>query len=334
MKKIANQKDFSEILIEIQNVRNRVLSNVNSEMVQLYFNIGKHISEKVKRADWGRGVVLQLADYIKREDAEIKGFTDKNLWRMKQFYETYGDNTKLASLWRQLSWSHNRIIMGRCKSEEEREFYLKICSSEKYTTRELERQINSGIFERTLIGDKKLSRRVKHLPQNVSNVFKDTYVFDFLNLATPHSEKELETELLHFFKNFILEIGRDFTFIGQQYRLQVGNTDFYIDLLFFHRGLQCLVAFELKVDKFKPEYMGQLEFYLEALDRDIKKDFENPSIGILLCREKDDEVVEYTLSRATSPAIIAEYETKLIPKDVLRNKINQFYSMIQEQENK
>ncbi|MEP0983996.1 DUF1016 domain-containing protein [Leptolyngbya sp. AS-A5] len=155
---------------------------------------------------------------------------------------------------------------------------------------------------------------------------------DFLNLASNHSENDLKTGLVSCLRDFILELGRDFTFLGQEYRLQVGNSDFTIDLLFFHRELQSLVAFELKVDKFQPHYLGQLEFYLEALDRDIKKPHENPSIGVLLCRDKDDEVVEYALSRSISPTVVAEYEIRLIPKEVLRRKLNEFYELLASKE--
>lgn len=173
---------------------------------------------------------------------------------------------------------------------------------------------------------------MKTLPQAVTGVFKDSYVFEFLDLPTPHQEKDLQQSLISSLKDFILELGVGFSFVGQEYRLQVGNDDFLIDLLFFHRQLQCLVAFELKTTKFKPEHIGQLEFYLEALDRDVKLPHENPSIGVLLCREKNDEVVEYALSRSLSPTVISEYETKLIPKEVLRNKLNEFYALLEGKE--
>ena len=227
------------------------------------------------------------------------------------------------------SWSNNLIILSRCKTEEERSFYLKLAVKERYSKRELERQISSGTFERTMLADTKLALMQRGLPDNASGVFKDSYIFDFLNLPPIHSEKDLQKALLVSLKEFILELGRDFTFIGQEYRLQVGNSDFFIDILFYHRELQCLVAFELKTDRFKPEYLGQLEFYLEALDRDVKKNHEGHSIGVLLCRDKDDEVVEYALSRSVSPSIVAEYETKLIPKEILRRKLNEFYELLE-----
>jgi predicted nuclease of restriction endonuclease-like (RecB) superfamily len=245
---------------------------------------------------------------------------------MRQFYETYPNSEIVSSLLTQLSWTHHSILISRCKTEAERLFYLELAITEHYSTRELDRQINSSIFERTRLADAKLSQ-ITH-PKLLSGVFRDSYVLDFLNLPPNHSENDLKTALVNCLKDFILELGRDFTFLGQEYRLQVGNSDFFVDLLFFHRELQCLVAFELKIDKFQPEYLGQLEFYLEALDRDLKKSHESPSIGVLLCRDKDDEVVEYALSRSISPTVVAEYEIKLIPKELLRRKLNEFYELL------
>jgi predicted nuclease of restriction endonuclease-like (RecB) superfamily len=249
---------------------------------------------------------------------------------MRQFYEIYPDFQIASALLTQLSWTHHYILISRCKTQEERLFYLQLTATERYSTRELDRQINSGIFERTRLADAKIPPNTH--PKSLTGIFRDSYILDFLNLPTPHSEPNLQTALIRYLKDFILELGRDFTFLGQEYRIQVGNSDFFIDLLFYHRELQSLVAFELKVDKFKPEHLGQLEFYLEALDRDIKKPHENPSIGVLLCRDKDDEIVEYALSRSISPTVVADYETKLIPKEILRRKLNEFYELIAAQE--
>jgi RecB family endonuclease NucS len=175
------------------------------------------------------------------------------------------------------------------------------------------------------MGNTKLSPVVRVLQNEIETIFKDTYVFEFLNLSEPHSENDLQKNLVLEMRNFILELGKDFLFISEEYKIQVGNSDFYIDLLFYHRGLQCLVAFELKVDKFKPEHLGQLNFYLEALDRDVKKLNENPSIGILLCKDKDNEVVEYALSRSLSPTLVAEYKTQLPDKKILQRKIHELF---------
>lgn len=324
---IQKTENFNEILSTIQNAKQKAFKQVNSTLIELYWNIGKYISTKTIKENWGKGVVKELAKFIEEQDPTLKGFSDKNLWRMKQFYETYTQNEKLSALLRELSWTNNLLILSASKSQEEREFYLLLASKANYSSRELERQIRSGIFERTMLANEKLSETMKNLPQNVTNIFRDSYALEFLDLPHKHKESELQKALVGSLKEFILELGVGFAFIGQEYRVQVGNEDFYIDLLFYHRHLKCLIAVELKVDKFRPADLGQLEFYLEALDRDIKNDDENPSIGILLCREKDEEVVKYALSRSLSPTVISEYETKLIPKKLLQQKLNEFYEM-------
>lgn len=319
------EQHFTDIIQLIKQSRSNAIKAVNTELINLYWNIGEYISKRVETTEWGQSVVKELAHYIQKTEPEIKGFSDKNLWRMKQFYETYKDFPKLSSLTRQLSWTNNTIIFSRSKSIEEQEFYLNLTLQEKYSSRKLERQINSSVFERTMIGQKKLSALPREIRNEFHNIFKDSYVFDFLNLPEPHNESDLQKGLIHQMKNFILELGKDFLFIGEEYKVQVGNSDFYVDLLFYHRGLQCLVAFELKADKFKPEHLGQLNFYLEALDRDVKKATENPSIGVLLCKDKDSEVVEYALSRSLSPTMVAEYQMQLPDKKLLQQKLHELF---------
>ena len=318
-------KRFADIIRLIKKSRANAIKSVNAELINLYWNIGKYISNKIEQAEWGDSVVIELSKFIQKTEPEIKGFSDKNIWRMKQFYETYKDFPKLSTLLREISQSHNLAIFSRCKNKEEREFYLKLAKQEGYSYRELDRQISSSLFERTMIGNSKLSTALRDNNKNFANTFKDSYVFEFLNLPERHSEKDLQHGLIEQMKNFILELGKDFLFIGEEYKLQVGNNDFFIDLLFYHRGLQCLVAFELKTDKFKPEHLGQLNFYLEALDRDIKKVNENPSIGILLCKDKDSEVVEYALSRSLSPTMISNYRTQLPDKKILQRKLHELF---------
>lgn len=319
------ETQFTDIISLIKNARTAALKTVNSTLINLYWNIGEYIHNKVKNAEWGQSVVKQLAEFLSKNEPDLKGFSDKNLWRMKQFYESYKDYPKLSSLLREISWSHNLAIFSRCSSPEAREFYLKLSKNENYSFRELDRQISAGFFERSIIGNTKLSTVLRVLQNDIETVFKDSYVFEFLNLSEPHNESELQKSLVMEMRNFILELGKDFLFISEEYKIQVGNSDFYIDLLFYHRGLQCLVAFELKVDKFKPEHLGQLNFYLEALDRDVKKSNENPSIGILLCKDKDNEVVEYALSRSLSPTLVAEYKTQLPDKKLLQRKIHELF---------
>lgn len=314
---------FSDIIQIIKISRTNAIRAVNSELINLYWKIGEHISLKVESSEWGKSVVKELANYIQTTEPDLKGFSDKNLWRMRQFYETYKDFPKLSTLLRQISWSHNLAIFSRCKTTEEREFYLKLSKKENYSFRELDRQISSSLYERTMIGNTKLSTALRETPNDLTDTFRDSYIFDFLNLPEKHSEDDLQKGLIQQMKKFILELGRDFLFVGEEYKIQVGNSDFYIDLLFYHRGLQCLVAFELKTDKFRPEQLGQLDFYLEALDRDVKNENENPSIGILICKDKDNEVVKYALSRSLSPTMIAQYETQLPDKKLLQQKLKQ-----------
>ncbi len=318
----ATNNDFQTILQNIQQARQQIFTQANTALMALYWQIGQIISEKVKNAAWGKSVVSELALYINQQAPEIKGFSDKNLWRMKQFYETYQHDDQLLPLVKSLPWTHNTIIFSRCKTSEERAFYLQLSATEKLTKRELERQINAAYFERNRL-DTKLSPLVRESHPSINGIFKDNYVLEFLGLPSTHSEHDLQSALVRHMKQFILELGKDFIFIGEEYRLQVGNQDFYIDLLFFHRGLAALVAFELKIDKFSPEHMGQLNFYLEALDRDVKKPHENPSIGILLCRDKDDEVVEYALSRNLSPTLIAQYQLQLPDKKLIQAKLHE-----------
>ncbi|MBK5194478.1 MAG: DUF1016 family protein [Proteiniphilum sp.] len=316
---------FTDIIHLIKQSRENAIRAVNSELINLYWNIGEYISKKIEQSEWGDSVVTELAKFIQTNEPEIKGFSDKNIWRMKQFYETYKDFPKLSPLVREISWTNNMQVFSRCKSIEEKEFYLKLVKQENYSKRELDRQISASLFERTMIGNSKLSPAVRESKNGLTNTFKDSYVFEFLNLPEPHNERDLQRGLVRQMKNFILELGKDFLFIGEEYKLQVGNSDFFIDLLFYHRGLQCLVAFELKADKFKPDHIGQVNFYLEALDRDIKKPNENPSIGVLLCKDKDSEVVEYALSRSLSPTMVSEYKTQLPDKKLLQQKFHELF---------
>jgi predicted nuclease of restriction endonuclease-like (RecB) superfamily len=214
---------------------------------------------------------------------------------------------------------------GQSKRPAEREFYLRMAVQERWSKRELERQFRLAAFERAVLHPPKLSPAVRQDHATAASVFKDAYVVEFLNLPDEHSEADLHRGLIARLKAFLIELGRDFCFIGSEYPVQVGDRDFALDLLFFHRGLNCLVAIELKVDRFEPEHLGKLNFYLEALDRDVKKPHENPAIGLLLCASKDSEVVEYALSRTLSPALVAQYQTQLPDKRLLAAKLHEFY---------
>ena len=321
----AQNPDFSNILRLIAAARHHAARAVNVALVELYWQVGQTISEKLAKAEWGEGVVDQLAAHIAQTQPGLRGFARPNLYRMRQFYETYCDQPIVSTLLRQLSWSHNLAILGQCKRPEERQFYIEMSTREKWPFRELERQIKGALFERSVLQPANVSAVLRQLHPGAESLFRDAYLVEFLSLPQGHDERGLHLGLLARLKNFLLELGRDFTFAGSQYPVQVGGRDFAIDLLFFHRGLNCLVAFELKVGRFEPEYLGKLSFYLEALDRDERKPHEAPAIGVLLCASKDDEVVEYALSRTLSPALIAEYQTKLPDKKLLQAKLHEFW---------
>lgn len=246
--------------------------------------------------------------------------------RMCQFFEAWRDRPKLSALLRELPWTQHLIILGQSTRTEEQEFYLRRSIEERWSSRELERQFRRALFERAVLNPPKLGPAVIHAHPAATSIFKDSYVVEFLNLPSDHSETDLHRGLVRELRDFLIELGRDFCFVGSEYPVQVGGRDFALDLLFFHRGLNCLVAIELKkVDRFEPEYLGKLAFYLEALDRDHRKPHENPAMGVLLCASKDSEVVEYALSRSLSPALVAEYQTQLPDKKLLAAKLHEFY---------
>lgn len=243
---------------------------------------------------------------------------------MKQFYETYAGNEKVTPLVTQLSWTNHLLILSGSKSDEEREFYMRLAIKERYSKRQLERQMDSGYYERYMLSKSKL---LPESLQSQQNPFLDQYVVEFLDLPDAFHENDFRKALVKGMRNFMLELGEDFTFIGEEYPIQVGGEDYRIDLLFFHRSLHCLVAMELKVGKFKPEYVSKMDFYLEGLDRQLKKADENPSVGLLLCASKNDEVVEYAMSRTLSPMMVAQYQLQLPNKDILRKKLQELSSL-------
>ena len=256
---------------------------------------------------------------------------------MKQFYETYKDNEIVAPLVRQISWTNNILILGATKTIEEKEFYIKMCIKNNYSKRELDRQIGSGYYQRYMLSDGKANESLAKVEgdEDYPNTrILDTYSLEFLDLPNQYSEKDLKKAIISNMKDFILEIGKDFTYVGEEYRVQVGNEDFYIDLLFYNRALSCLVAFELKIDKFRPEFISKMDFYLEALDRQEKKENENPSVGVILCASKDEQVVEYAMSRSMSPTMVSQYTLKLIDKKILEEKLKEINDIVEENNNK
>ena len=283
--------------------------------------MGEYISALCENSSFGDKTIDEVAKYIKETSPEIKGFNRRGLYRMKQFYETYKDDEFVSALLTQISWSNHLLILSGSKTAEERHFYINLCIKEHYSYRELERQINSAYYERYTLSAGKQPPEI--VSSEVKSSILDTYVLEFLDLPNEYSEKNLRKAIIKNLKQFILEFGKDFTFIGEEYRVQVGGHDFYIDLLFYNRALSCLVPIELKIGEFKPEHIGQINFYLEALDRDVKKPNENPSVGLILCASKDDAVVEYALSRSLSPTLVSDYTLCLPDKTLLKNKLRE-----------
>jgi len=387
-----NLNTFGEVIHIIKQARKNALKAVNTELINLYWNVGAYISTKISSSNWGDKTVDELAKFIQTSQPDLKGFSKSNLFRMKQFYEIYSQHRIVASARRQLqdidskgdiivastrrqlqnenneqdiivssartqlqneqnsadeivslaqfeitdirqtvlvklSWTHHRTIFSRCKTDEEREFYIRLSIKDNYTVKELDRQITAAVFERTMLSKTNTSPVLEAIAPNINQHFKDAYVFEFLNLPEPYTENDLKKGLIQKMKTFLLELGKDFLFVSEEFRVQVGSRDFYIDLLFYHRELQCLVAFELKNTSFEPEHLGKLNFYLEALDRDVKKANENPSIGILLCKDKEHEVVEYALSRQLSPTLVSQYELALPDKKLLQAKLHELFEM-------
>jgi len=312
---------FAPLLHIIEQAQARAYRAVNHELVGMYWDIGAYISAKAASERWGKGVVAEFSRWVQRRLPGIAGFSPQNVWRMKQLYETYAGNEKLSALLRETTWSNNLAILSGAKTDEAREFYLLLATKYNYGFRELERQIDSLLFERTMVSNESTKQITARHPELAA--LRDSYALEFLSLPERHKERDLRDAIVTHLKDFILEFGKDFAFLGQEYRIQVGGTDFAIDLLFSNRELNCLVAIELKVGKFKPEHLGQLDFYLEALDRDVRKPHENPSIGLLLCTGKDDQVVEYALSRSLSPAMVAQYELHLPDKKMLEAKLRE-----------
>lgn len=318
---------FNEVLALIHGARQQAIQTVNTQLIELYWQVGGYISRKIELAEWGDAVISQLAEHLARTQPGLRGFTRPNLFRMRQFYETYRGDAIVSPLVRQLPWTHNMIVLSQSKHPEEREFYLRMSVQEKWSKRELERQLKAALFERSITQPAKASAALKQTHPSALEIFRDAYMIEFLDLPGTHAETDLHQGLLARLKEFLIELGRDFCFVGSEYPLQVGGRDFALDLLFFHRGLNCLVAIELKVGRFEPEYLGKLNFYLEALDRGERKPHENPAIGVLLCASKEDEVVEYALNRSLSPALIAEYQVQLPDKQLLQAKLHEFYAL-------
>ncbi|MBU0758898.1 MAG: DUF1016 family protein [Candidatus Omnitrophica bacterium] len=325
MKKV--KKDEYRIFLgrlkeEIVSARQRSYRTINRQLAELYISIGKGIYEKVEVSKWGVGIVETLARDLQKGFPDMKGFSAQNLWRMKQMYETYKNNEKLSTVLRELPWYHNVLILHHTTSIEEKEFYIKTCASEKWSFRELQRQIESSLFERFMLS-RRMDKLVPHTEEKSTfSHFKDEYIFDFLGLKDDFSEKDLRKAIVINLRQFFLEFGRYLTFAGEEYIVTIGDDRYKVDLLFYHRLLRCFVAVELKIGDFKPEYIGKMQFYLTALDEKVKSKEENPSVGLILCKSKNEEVMRMTISKTFSPIKVASYMTKIIDRQLLKRKLH------------
>lgn len=322
--------NFNQIVELINNRKNNAYRKINEEMIQLYFEVGKYVNELKEKSTYGDKISEKVAEFLKNNYPELKGFTKRNIERMVQFYNTYKDDEIGISLITQLSWTNNLLILSGAKNQEERHFYLKLVIKNNYTKRELDRQISSSYYERYLLSSgNALPTTKKTVDEDdyPNTRILDIYSLEFLDLPNEFSERDLKNAIIRNLKDFILEIGKDFTFISDEYRIQVGKHDYFIDLLFYNRELSCLVAFELKLGEFKAEYLGKMNLYLEALDRDVRKEQENPSVGIILCSSKDNDVVEYSISKNMSKTMISEYKLKLIDKKLLESKLKEIKNL-------
>lgn len=327
MSNLYNDQEYKRFLLnvkqQIQQAQVKAVIAVNTELIKLYWSIGKEIITRQQDQKWGAKVVDQLAKDLKNSFPSLKGFSRRNLMYMRQFAENYSNFEFVQQVVAQISWSHNIILLGKCKKQEERLWYAQKSIENGWSRNILAMQIESNLYDRQ---NGAISNFQKTLPKHnsdlVQQALKDPYVFDFLQLANDAKEREIEQALIDNISKFLLELGRGFAFMGKQYHLEVGNEDFYIDLLFYHTKLRCYVVVELKAGKFKPEYAGKLNFYLSAVDeilRDSK--YDAPTIGILLCREKNEVIAEYALKDIEKPIGVSNYTLgSKIPKE-LKDKL-------------
>jgi predicted nuclease of restriction endonuclease-like (RecB) superfamily len=369
--KVADdEKDFAAVLNIITEHRSRALMSVNVESLLTYWEIGAFLSPRIHSGSWSTAVVGKLADYIKRNQPELRGYGKSNLYNMARFYDVFSSSSFLDKVRQHqgrlplpqdffqlptgksaertdsgnifqlaigkslppvlclTTFTNLVLIASHCSDAQEQLFYIVYANREHLKAKELEQSLSHDTYASLLGGDKKnYSKKLKELYPASPVLIKDRAFLDYLALPEKHRESKLRSEIVSHIRDFILEMGKDFLFVDQEYTLPVGGEDFHSDLLFYHRGLQCLVAFELKTRKFRPSDLGQLEFYLEALDRDVKKENENPSIGIILCREANRVVVEYAMSRTMSPVMVAQYKRILIPKEVLERTFQEYLSL-------
>lgn len=320
------KSEYSSLLKEIEERINSAqysaLKTVNKKLMNLYWDIGQVIVNRQEGKTWGKAVVVKLAEDLRLKFPGVKGFSARNIWKMRSLHLAYRDNPKLPSLMAEIGWTHNTVILEKCKNNQEREFYIRMTRKFGWTVRVLIHQIDNKTFEKTITNKTSFSQTLpKSIKMQAKLAVKDEYIFDFLELGEDHNERLLQKALLSRMQLFLNEMGGLFAFVGSQYRLQVEDQEYFIDILLYHRHLQCLVALELKVGSFKPEYVGKMQFYLSVLDDMVKTDYENPSIGIILCKTRKKAVVEYALKSTKGPMGVAQYQIlKNLPED-LKDKL-------------
>ena len=306
---IGYQPLVDEIKDLINKKQYQVLKLMNAETINLYWEIGEEIYRQQQEKGWGKSIVQVLSNELQKEFPGAKGYSAANLWRMRNFYLTYCDSEKLAPLVREISWSNNIIIMEKCKDDLQREFYIQMAKRYGWTKRILSNFIESQTYEKYLLNQTNFELTLpEERRMQAKLAVKDEYMFDFAELSPEYSEHELEMQLINHVREFLIEMGGDFAFIGNQYHLLVGSRDLYIDLLLFHRRLRSLIAIELKIGEFEAEYAGKMQLYLTALDEQTKLPDENPSIGVIICKSKDKTFVEYALKRMNAPIGVATYQ--------------------------
>lgn len=308
--RVAEQ--YSELIGDIkQRIRSaqyKAARAVNHELIGLYWDIGKIITTRQQGETWGKSIVQNIAKDLRKEFPKITGFSTSNLWRMKLFYESYQQSEKLAPLVREIGWTHNLAILEKCKDDLEREFYIRMTRRYGWTKNVLIHQIENQSYEKTLLNQTNFDTTLPEgLQKQAALAIKDEYFFDFLDLGDEHTERELEQALISKIDTFLRQMGGMFAFLGSQYRIELNGKEFFIDLLLYHRRLKCLVAIDLKVGEFKPEYVGKMQFYLAILNDKVRLEDENPSIGIILCKSKDKTFVEYALKDSDRPIGVATY---------------------------
>lgn len=314
--------DYRNLLVEVkQRIRSaqyEALKAVNKELIALYWDIGKMIVTRQQGASWGKSVVEQLAKDLQAEFPGISGFSVRNIWNMRSFYVAYSQNEKLQPMVAEIGWTHNLVILEKCKDDLEREFYIRMARKFGWTKNVLIHQIENKTYEKTLLNQTNFDQVVPEEIRNQAKLaVKDEYTFDFLELGDEHSERELEQAILARVEPFLQEMGGMFAFIGSQYRLEIDEEEYFIDLVLYHRSLKCLIAVELKIGKFLPEYVGKMQFYLAALDDKVKLPDENPSIGIILCKSKKKTIVEYALKESNKPIGVATYQVvSTVPQEL------------------